>query len=57
MTERSGCVLFQAAVLFNAAAESGHLAAIYNMALCFEHGKGVGKNLVKVMLFSLHFMD
>ena len=31
-----------------AASEAGHTSAIYNMGLCFEHGRGVPKDIGKV---------
>jgi len=39
----------QAVELLMAASEAGHTSAIYNMGLCFEHGRGVPKDIGKAI--------
>ena len=39
---------FQAVELFRAASEAGHISAIFNIGLCFEHGRGVPTDMEKV---------
>ena len=40
--------LMQAVELWQESSETGYVAACYNLALCYETGKGVQKNLTKV---------